>query len=138
MKKLLVLILATLALTGCASRTGTAIVAGTTGLIIGNAMAHSTNWRGESLHDRNTRPENALPCCAWPSSVSLRCPSKSRETARAVLWARSCVSRCSSWRQPWCSCQCCTVCCTASTGTAISPDPAAARSAAVRWRFRQP
>lgn len=39
MKKLLVLILATLALTGCASRTGTAIVAGTTGLIIGNAMA---------------------------------------------------------------------------------------------------
>jgi hypothetical protein len=39
MKKLLILIVATLALTGCASRTGTAIVAGTTGLIIGNAMA---------------------------------------------------------------------------------------------------
>ena len=39
MKKLLIVILATMALTGCASRTGTAIVAGTTGLIIGNAMA---------------------------------------------------------------------------------------------------
>jgi hypothetical protein len=39
MKKLLILVVATLALTGCASRTGTAIVAGTTGLIIGNAMA---------------------------------------------------------------------------------------------------
>ena len=39
MKKLLIAIVATIALTGCASRTGTAIVAGTTGLIIGNAMA---------------------------------------------------------------------------------------------------
>ena len=39
MKKLLVVVLATLALTGCANRAGTAIVAGTTGLIIGNAMA---------------------------------------------------------------------------------------------------
>jgi hypothetical protein len=39
MKKLLIAIVATLALTGCASRTGTAVLAGTTGLIIGNAMA---------------------------------------------------------------------------------------------------
>ena len=39
MKKLLIAILATIALTGCASRTGTAVLAGTTGLIIGNAMA---------------------------------------------------------------------------------------------------
>ena len=39
MKKLLIAIVATMALTGCASRTGTAIVAGTTGLIIGNAIA---------------------------------------------------------------------------------------------------
>lgn len=39
MKKLLILIVATLALTGCATRTGTAVLAGTTGLIIGNAMA---------------------------------------------------------------------------------------------------
>jgi site-specific DNA-cytosine methylase len=38
--------------------------------IIGNAMAHSTNWRGESLHDWNTKPEDALPCCAWPSRPS--------------------------------------------------------------------
>ena len=39
MKKLLIAIVATMALTGCASRTGTAVLAGTTGLIIGNAMA---------------------------------------------------------------------------------------------------
>jgi uncharacterized protein YcfL len=39
MKKLLIAIVATLALTCCASRTGTAVLAGTTGLIIGNAMA---------------------------------------------------------------------------------------------------
>ena len=39
MKKLLIVALVGLALTGCASRTSTAIVAGTTGLIIGNAMA---------------------------------------------------------------------------------------------------
>lgn len=35
--------------------------------IIGNAMAHSTNWRSEGLHDWNTKPENVIPCCVWPS-----------------------------------------------------------------------
>ena len=37
--KLLVVVVALLALSGCATRTGTAIVAGTTGMIIGSAMA---------------------------------------------------------------------------------------------------
>jgi len=32
-----------------------------------SSMADSTNWRGEGLHDWNTKPEDALPCCAWPS-----------------------------------------------------------------------
>jgi DNA (cytosine-5)-methyltransferase 1 len=32
-----------------------------------SSMANSTNWRGEGLHDWNTKPEDALPCCAWPS-----------------------------------------------------------------------
>lgn len=37
--KLLIVGIALVALGGCATRTGTAIVAGTTGVIIGNAMA---------------------------------------------------------------------------------------------------
>lgn len=39
--KLLIAVIAVLALSGCATRTGTAIVAGTAGLIIGNSMAQS-------------------------------------------------------------------------------------------------
>jgi hypothetical protein len=37
--KLLIAVLALVALSGCATRTGTAIVAGTAGMMIGNAMA---------------------------------------------------------------------------------------------------
>jgi hypothetical protein len=37
--KVLVIAVAVLALSGCATRTGTAIVAGTAGMIIGNAIA---------------------------------------------------------------------------------------------------
>lgn len=37
--KLLIAVIALLALSGCATRTGTAIVAGTAGMIIGNSMA---------------------------------------------------------------------------------------------------
>jgi hypothetical protein len=37
--KLLIAVIAVLALSGCATRTGTAIVAGTAGMIIGNSMA---------------------------------------------------------------------------------------------------
>lgn len=37
--KLLIAVVALLALSGCATRTGTAIVAGTAGMVIGNAMA---------------------------------------------------------------------------------------------------
>jgi hypothetical protein len=37
--KLLIALVAVAALTGCATRTGTAIVAGTTGVIIGHAMS---------------------------------------------------------------------------------------------------
>lgn len=37
--KLLIGIVAVLALSGCATRTGTTIVAGTAGMVIGNAMA---------------------------------------------------------------------------------------------------
>jgi len=37
--KLLIAALAIVALSGCATRTGTAIIAGTTGMIIGSAMA---------------------------------------------------------------------------------------------------
>jgi uncharacterized lipoprotein YajG len=38
--KLIIAVLALVALSGCATRTGTAIVAGTAGMVIGNAMAH--------------------------------------------------------------------------------------------------
>ena len=38
--KLLIAVVAIVALSGCATRTGTAIVAGTTGVIIGHAMSH--------------------------------------------------------------------------------------------------
>lgn len=37
--KLLIAVVAIVALSGCATRTGTAIVAGTAGMIIGNSMA---------------------------------------------------------------------------------------------------
>lgn len=50
--KLLVVAVALLALSGCATRTGTAIVAGTTGMIIGSAISQQRTVVVQHAHEQ--------------------------------------------------------------------------------------